>query len=176
LVDLKAVRHRCETAVEDLDLFPPLNVDALAEQISARRGRPLHLFRKSTSLGPCGMWLSMPTADYVFFEANTSGWHRDHIILHELGHLVNDHQASDVIDEDTIRELLPHLNSAMVQRVLGRMSYSAVEEQEAEVFASVVRERVGVSAPVLPAAADPGISGVLGRLHSTLGGLGRRRG
>jgi len=80
--------------------------------------------------------------DYVFYEPETSQLHREHIILHELGHLLCEHQPTEVIDEEVIAQLFPDLNPTVVHRVLGRTTYTAVEEQEAEMVASLVRERV----------------------------------
>ena len=68
--------------------------------------------------------------------------HREHIILHELGHLLCEHQPTEVIDQEVVAQLFPHLNPAVVQRVLGRTTYTAIEEQEAEMLASLVRGRV----------------------------------
>jgi len=97
---------------------------------------------KQTRLGPCGVWLSLPEVDYVFYERETSQLHREHIILHELGHLLCEHQPTEVIDEEVIAKLFPHLNPTVVHRVLGRTTYTAIEEQEAEMIASLVRGRV----------------------------------
>jgi hypothetical protein len=97
---------------------------------------------KDTRLGPCGVWISLPDVDYVFYEAETSQLHREHIILHELGHLLCEHQPTEVVDEEVIAQLFPNLNSTVVHSVLGRTTYTAVEEREAEMVASLVRERV----------------------------------
>jgi hypothetical protein len=79
----------------------------------------------------------MPSADYVFFENATSPLHREHIILHELGHLLRDHAPKEIIDNRVLRLLLPTLDIDVIRRVMGRTSYSAVEEQEAEMIASL---------------------------------------
>ncbi|OLF10814.1 ImmA/IrrE family metallo-endopeptidase [Actinophytocola xanthii] len=89
----------------------------------------------------CGLWLGTASADFIFYEAHTSSAHQDHIILHELGHvLCHEHDGS--LDEDLLRTLFPALSPALVHQALGRTRYSAVEEQEAEVFAYLVQERV----------------------------------
>jgi hypothetical protein len=56
----------------------------------------------------------------------------------------------------------------MIRRVLGRTSYSAAEEQEAEMIASIVLERTGRRAvrPPPPTRHDE----VIDRLTVTLGG------
>jgi hypothetical protein len=169
-VDFRPVRRRCELILRDVETPEPFEVDAFARVVSRRRGRRLQLIPKGTDLGPCGVWLALPEADYVFFEADTSGLHREHIILHELGHLLGDHQVSQVVDDRTLHALLPSLDLSMVRRVLGRTSYSAVEEQEAEMIASLVLERAGRTPRPRPRTGKPEMSAVLDKLESTLSG------
>ena len=166
-MDLRTVRKRCETTLKSVTIPDPFEVREFADVVSRRRGRPLHLLAKQTSLGPCGVWLSMPTADYVFYEPNTSALHRDHIVLHELGHLLREHEPSESMDEAVLRELFPGLAVDVVKRVLGRTSYSAVEEQEAEMIASIVTEVVHRRGLFEVAAVADG--GLTDRLQSTLG-------
>jgi hypothetical protein len=168
-MDIKALRRRCEHVLDGVDIPDPFDVDTFASTIAGRRQRPLHLLPKQTPVGPCGVWLAMPEADYVFYENGTSAVHREHIILHELGHLLGEHEAHETIDDDVLRELFPQLDPAMVRRVLGRTSYSAAEEQEAEMIASMVLERVGRRGPVSAARATKH-GDVIDRLTVTLGG------
>jgi hypothetical protein len=104
----------------------------------------------------------------VFYEPQTSALHQQHIILHELGHLLHDHEPSERVDDEVLAELFPTLDANMVRRVLGRTSYTAVEEQEAEMIASLLSER----AQRRPAAPGP-LAGtddvVVDRLWSALG-------
>lgn len=141
-MSLRSIRKQCESALEGVPVPNPFDINDFCRVISARRGRALHLVPKQTRLGPCGVWLSLPDVDYVFYEPETSQLHREHIILHELGHLLCEHQPTEVIDEEVIAQLFPDLNPTVVHRVLGRTTYTAVEEQEAEMVASLVRERV----------------------------------
>ena len=142
MMRLRSIRRQCESALEGVPVPNPFDINEFCRVISARRGRPLYLVPKQTRLGPCGVWLSLPDVDYVFYERETSQLHREHIILHELGHLLCEHQPTEVIDEEVISKLFPHLDPTVVHRVLGRTTYSAIEEQEAEMLASLVRGRV----------------------------------
>ena len=141
-MSLRSIRKQCESALQGVPVPNPFDINDFCRVISARRGRALHLVPKQTRLGPCGVWLSLPDVDYVFYEPETSQLHREHIILHELGHLLCEHQPTEVIDDEVITQLFPDLNPTVVHRVLGRTTYTAVEEQEAEMVASLVRERV----------------------------------
>ena len=166
-MNLRSVRKRCETTLKSVTIPDPFDVNEFAQVISQRRGRPLHLLAKQTSLGPCGVWLAMPTADYVLYELNTSALHRDHIVLHELGHLLQKHEPNESMDEAVLRELFPGRTVEVVKRVLGRTSYSAVEEQEAEMIASIVTEWVHQRGRTEVAPRADG--SLTDRLQSTLG-------
>lgn len=155
----------------------PFDVRALCDRIGQARGRPIHLLPLALPTGsPCGLWLSTSSAEYVVYEERTSPLHREHIVLHELGHLLCDHEAAPVLGEDVSRLLLPNLDPRMVARVLGRTHYTAEEEQEAEMIASMIlqRARRGVPAPVRrtgpvpPHPSDHDGADVVARIESSL--------
>lgn len=175
-MDLRSVQRRCEATLREVEVPDPFDVEEFAHVVSRRRGRPLTLLPKQTSLGPCGVWLALPHADYVFYEPHTSAMHRQHIILHELGHLLRAHEPTESLDAGVLAELFPTLGAEMVRRVLGRTSYSAVEEQEAEMVASLVQHAVDrPSGTATPSGQDPD-GRVQERLQMALGpqrGLGR---
>jgi hypothetical protein len=172
-VNLKTLRQRCEHLLREVEVPDPFDVHAFADAISHRRGRPLRLLTKSSPLGPCGMWLALPDADLVFYEAATSRLHREHIIVHELAHLLAAHEPSEPLDSALLSSLLPSLDAAVVRRVLARTTYSAVEEQEAEMIASLVLQRAGTNAPATGGPDDA--TDVVHRLDVTFGGPGTRR-
>jgi hypothetical protein len=175
-MDLRAVRRRCESTLRDVSAPSPFDVRAFTATVSEKRGRPIHLLPKSARIGPCGVWLAMPSADYVFFENATSPLHREHIILHKLGHLLRDHAPAEVIDDRALRLLLPTLDIDVIRRVMGRTNYTAVEEQEAEMIASLVLDRVAVRAAPEDVVSDSEVAAVIGRLESTLCHPGQQNG
>lgn len=175
-MSLKALRQRCERLLRDVEIPNPFDVDVFADSVSRRRGRPVRLLAKTTPLGPCGLWLALPSADWVFYEDGTSRLHRDHIIVHELAHLLAAHEPAERLDPGPLAALLPDLDPTMVQRVLSRSAYAAVEEQEAEMIATLVLQRAGRSTPMDPSGPEPPKDAdVLARLDATLGGTRPRR-
>lgn len=140
-MDLRTVRRRCERRLQELDLPRPFTTEALARSLAEQRGRPLHLLPKGPGGGPCGVWFALEGSDYVFYDATTQGLHREHIVAHELAHLMWDHGSSDPIAPAVVAALLPDLDPGAVRRMLSRSSYSSVEEQEAEVLASLVLQQ-----------------------------------
>lgn len=163
-MSLRNVRRQCEQKLKGVDIPVPFDGKAFRDVVAQRRGRPIHLVAKGDSVGPCGIWLSLPKSDYVFYESSTSPMHRDHIIAHELGHLLCDHVSHETLDDEVIRALMPDLDVDVVRKVMARTTYTAAEEQEAEMIASLVLERSGH-----PPTLDSGGDIVLDRLHRTLG-------
>jgi hypothetical protein len=86
------------------------------------------------------VWLETETEDFVFYESNTSRLHQDHIVLHEIGHIVRRHTATDLLPDSVFEGLFPDLDRSTVRRLLGRSSYSSRQEQEAETVAGILRE------------------------------------
>lgn len=141
--DLKHLRRVSDAALARLDLPDGCGIATLMEHLSADRGRPIRLVPLSLGVKtPCGMWLATDTFDVIIVEAETSRLHQDHIIAHELAHMLCHHRDSAGFDTATMRELMPHLDPGRVREMMGRTSYSTTEEQEAEIVASLILERV----------------------------------
>ncbi|MEU9004035.1 hypothetical protein ACFWBI_20470 [Streptomyces sp. NPDC059982] len=149
-----------------LDVHPPLNVEELCQALSRSRGR--HIELRSYPLptpGPVGLWLETRSADLIVFQRETTPLHQDHIILHEVGHILADHRPeSATMQWDG---LLPGLNSDAIGRVLQRCSYNTEQEREAELIATIILEWASVLDRVLPPRhEDPSTR----RIQAALGG------
>lgn len=138
---VRAVLRRCQQVLRTIDLPDPFDLESCARIVGARRGRPIRLVPENTPLGPCGLCLALPDTDVVFYEDTTTVVHRDHVIVHELAHLLCGQEPDQELDPHTLAALLPRLDPTMVRSVLGRSAYTDAEEQEAEVMASLVLER-----------------------------------
>ncbi|MDF5757913.1 hypothetical protein [Spongiactinospora sp. TRM90649] len=162
----KRLRRRCEDRLSDLTLPVPFLVRGLCASVAEERSRPIHLLPMTGKPGVLGLWVATETADLIFYEEATTPPHQDHIILHELSHLLCDHYREPLPAVEQALALLPNLDPAMVLRMLGRTAhtaYTAVEEQEAELLASLIQQRarrapraarLGASARRLIAALD----------------------
>ena len=152
------LRKRCAALVRDLPMPVPFDAPALCAAVAERRGRPIRLVPMAGLTGVCGLWVATATTDLIFYEQVTTPPHREHIILHELSHVLCDHPSSSLGTQ--VEELLPSLDPEMVQRVLGRAGYTSEEEREAELLASLIRQRArshagGTLADRLHDALDP---------------------
>jgi hypothetical protein len=167
-MELKTLRRRCEARLRELDLPAPFSARAFSHSLAARRGRPIRLQPLESPAGLTGAWVATTTADYIFYEEATSPLHQRHIILHELSHLLCGHDAVPVLETEFSQLLLPDLQADMVERVLRRAAYSNEEEQEAELLASLILERVAASPPPDAPALDPDAAALLSRLEASL--------
>ncbi|MEW2413216.1 hypothetical protein AB0953_05780 [Streptomyces sp. NPDC046866] len=152
-----SLRKRCEKILGHLDLTHPFSLDALCARIAEQRGRPIRLHplpKEAAESGVCGLWVGTAGVDYVFYETQTTPLHREHIVLHELGHILFGHHSLEGEEND-----------GQAPVVLGRTNYTTRQEQEAEMLASMIRIRT--AAPCPQTAAEP--RGTLARLESAMG-------
>jgi hypothetical protein len=136
---MMGLRHRSEQRLRGIRVPAPFDLDAFCGEVAARRGRPL-IRRPVAGLSaeaPCGLWIATDKADHVFYDPGTSPLHAEHIVLHELAHILSGHSGVD----GSIAKLFPDLDPATVRRVLGRVSYTTAQEREAEMMASLIRGR-----------------------------------
>lgn len=130
--------------LRDQGLRPPQPFDAelLCARVGDCLGQPITLVAVPMPAGaPSGITLFTDSGPIIAYEQGTSRVHQDHIIAHELGHVLLDHRSSALDDEMATRLLLPGLRPTLVHRVLHRTgAYSRQEEQEAEMMATVLLE------------------------------------
>ncbi|MEV3853130.1 hypothetical protein AB0J38_02265 [Streptomyces sp. NPDC050095] len=88
-------------------------------------------------------------ADLIIFQRETTPLHQDHIVLHEVGHILADHQGLPV-QADQWKGMLPGLGEGAIQRVLQRCTYGTQEEREAEMVATIIGEWASVLDQVTP--------------------------
>lgn len=143
MTTLARLRRRCETRVAAIELPRPFDIDAFCAQVAAERNRPIRVCALPSTAhagAPCGAWLQTATTDWVFVEQSTSRFHRDHIVLHELAHMLCGHQGAGPLDESFVATLAPDAVGA-IRHILGRTDYSTEAEQEAEMTARLILAR-----------------------------------
>ncbi|WP_405487049.1 hypothetical protein [Streptomyces sp. NBC_00096] len=161
-----SLRKRCESILSRLELPHPFSLDGLCDRIAEQRGRPIRLHplpKEAAESGVCGLWVGTASVDYVFYEAQTTPLHREHIVLHEIGHILFGHHSLEAEEA-----------GGDVPTVLGRTNYTTRQEREAEMLASMIRIRTGSRGPHLGHGA-PGRD-TLARLESAMGYERRGRG
>lgn len=125
----------------------PWNRDVFIARVAEMRGRPISLIPTETAAlagSPCGLWLTRDDDDLILHEIGTSEYHIDQIVCHEIGHMMLGHGRTRAFDSDRDREVemcqkvLPDIDPAAVNAVLGRTDFASDQERDAEMFASVL--------------------------------------
>ncbi|MET7765714.1 hypothetical protein ABZS71_28220 [Streptomyces sp. NPDC005393] len=160
----RQIRKRCQALIDTLNLPRPFSVDALVQQLSARRGRPIriHTVPIGFATNACGLWISTNLSDDIYVEEKATKFHQEHIILHEIGHILFGHGITDQETRGALTTLLPGLSYDLISRVLARTNYTTEQEQEAELVASLIHAAAGTLARSLS-------TGVRGELEAALG-------
>ncbi|MBV9845049.1 MAG: hypothetical protein JOZ47_08270 [Kutzneria sp.] len=163
----RELRKRCRRLLQDLDVRPPLDVEELCRRLAACRGRPIKLVPYPIEVpGPFGLWFMTDTADFIFYQQQTTRPHQHHIILHEIGHMIADH-PSDEADTDALVAIMGHTPRGEVSRSLRRTCYDSDYEREAELIATIILEWASVLDAV-PGETRTGDGPALDRLGTSL--------
>ncbi|MFJ4654789.1 hypothetical protein ACIP5Y_26245 [Nocardia sp. NPDC088792] len=134
------LRRGVKQLLRQLDIGAPLDVRLLCERLSEHRGRTIKLVPYPLPTpGAFGLWIGTHTDDYVLYQRDTTPAHQEHIILHELGHIISEH-GGDEDDDDLWGQIFPDIPTRVVQRMLRREGYGVVAEREAEMVATVIKE------------------------------------
>ncbi|RZQ59599.1 ImmA/IrrE family metallo-endopeptidase [Amycolatopsis suaedae] len=140
---MKQLRRQCEARLAALNIPEGLTVTELCAHIGKQRGRAIQLVStKMEASNPCGIWVAAADTDFVFYDAETSKPHQEHIIVHELGHMICGHRGNGELDDDTARLFFPDLDPDLVRSYLKRTSYANDQELEAELMASAILEKI----------------------------------
>ncbi|MFM9370969.1 hypothetical protein [Streptomyces sp. Da 82-17] len=60
----------------------------LCAELARANGRPLTLHAVDLPEFPFGMWIDDGRGDRILYRSSAAGYHRDHIVLHEICHLL----------------------------------------------------------------------------------------
>lgn len=163
-------RLECEALVASLDVPEPFDLAEFCAGLGRQFEREIVLLSHEMAIGGlCGTWMRTAKADYVFYEADTSQLHQQHIVFHELGHILRRHVPGKELSKDLVRTLAPGIKVSDVFRVLGRDSYNDDDEFEAELTASLIQRRINLQPPrEAPRATDPSASDIIARISTSL--------
>ncbi|GAA2245022.1 hypothetical protein GCM10010232_35070 [Streptomyces amakusaensis] len=148
------LQRDCRRFVRDLDLPPEESVRDLIPVVEELSGYPIRLLPAPSDGGReglCGMWLRTTEGiDYIFVDEGTSRAHQDHILAHEMAHILRDHQGSlpllppaSLPEQNPVADrLVTTIDPAVVKMMLGRTSYEYRDEREAELIGSYLQRHV----------------------------------
>jgi hypothetical protein len=138
----KQLWRRCRELADSVPMPVPFSPDTFVDAVATHRDRRIELMPVPATVGaPCGLLMTTDRADYILYPVNTTELHQQHILMHEVAHLLCGHTGTAEIDAAATRALMPNLSPELVQRVLGRTVYAEAEEHEAELLASLIAQR-----------------------------------
>lgn len=121
------------------------DIESFRAVLERIRERPVYLVPFTLGAGLLGLWIDTDTADYIFYEQNTTPYHQRHIVLHEGSHILRGHTGIAI--PELVSSLPLRLDPKLIRSLLGRSVYSEHEEAEAEVLATLIEEDMELSAP-----------------------------
>jgi hypothetical protein len=171
----KATDRRCSDLIVQLHqekVIPfPFSIEEFLSRFQSWRGRHIRLEQVNVDQLaadlPCGTLVRTTTTDYIYCLPGITPLHREHIIVHEIAHMLFEHESS--VSVSALGPILfPDLDPRLIQQVLCRAAYTTKEELEAEIFASLFLQqthRSSSSASRTPPASAP----VLDRVENAWG-------
>lgn len=139
---LVGLRRRLRSELRAAGVEGPVPMAEICSRLGERRGKPIRLMAFPLEVpGPFGLWIKTASADIIVYQGTGTTWfHQQHIIAHELGHVLADH-PSDEGDDTVWAQLLPDIPPDVIRRTLRRRtSYGNEYEKEAEALATVLLE------------------------------------
>ncbi len=147
------VHAACEDRLSELlPLLPHrFSEEELVQAVSTLIGRPIYVeARDMKGKFACGLRERYAGREVISFERNASPLHRCQIICHELGHILCGHPGSIRLGDIPSDEELADKTDWSILGISARTSYESQDEQEAELMASLLIQRM-YRATVMPA-------------------------
>ncbi|WP_420879004.1 hypothetical protein [Rhodococcus sp. (in: high G+C Gram-positive bacteria)] len=157
-----AAREAAERILRDLPLSRPWSLDRFIADLSIRNNRPIEILTIPDGTGQfeddegnkiTGAWIPSARMDHIFVTSQAAGAYREHIICHELAHVIFRHRAdtrsAEALQAAYLRRLMPNIHPDHMKTLLP----SAVCRHRAVLVDPIEREAEWL-ATLLMAAAD----------------------
>ena len=140
----RRLRRRVRRLLRELGIQPPMHVSDLCQRLGEHRNRPIRLVAWDFPVpGPFGLWISRADDEVIFYQKETTRVHQDHIILHEIGHILADHHdgaAADAVFAVPPAESPHDSRDLLAVPGLRRTCYAQETEREAELVATIIQQ------------------------------------
>lgn len=160
----REIKTELQQFLNDLDYdFAHFSIGGFADWIAAQRQRPIILHPMPLPPELFGAWIRAERADYVFYDNGPFQLHATHILLHELSHILLNHQTAPFANElcRWVEQGLTSTDPLQVQSAVATahglcrsVSYSDIQELEAETLSRLIQSRIfklaGLAALIQP--------------------------
>lgn len=135
--------RRVNTLLSYVELPQPWSMNTFLDRLESHRNRQidLHGFIWTPDLGSTGAWEAHEDHDVIAYPENTVAAHQDFIILHEVGHMISDHDRQCVLASIDAQNLAPTLGSAAFGHLLTSEGFVRAEA-EADMIATLLLARI----------------------------------
>ncbi|MFF5638508.1 hypothetical protein [Streptomyces sp. NPDC012825] len=145
-----ATRQARRLINRDLGLMGASDLAAVVRAIEEKRGKRIITVQVPLPPEVSAFCVRGHDREYVVVDARAGELTRAHATLHELFHLWEEHPEEDgghdlEMDEAAVRLLLPGLKPRAVLKVLTRSHYAERAELGAEMFATIMLQRLQLS-------------------------------
>lgn len=164
---------RVRAVLQVAPLPVPWDVDVWIDRLERVRGRGIDLCEVPWSVGEStGAWQARPDHDVIAYPSNTGPLHQDHVILHEIGHVISEHRGECVLSVADAQRRAPDLAPTALAHLLDRVSVGS-EEREAEMIAILLLAHIAGQDRRRPARrpADRQVAATLERVTTTFDDL-----
>ncbi|GAB2508342.1 hypothetical protein [Nocardia heshunensis] len=134
---------RLESLIAGLSIPDPWDLIRFVDAVAAQRGKPISLVGRSglKAAGfPCGLLAETEELTLIVYEERSSRYMVEHTVLHEIGHLLLDHEGERIHDAlgDYLGGLVGPGSLARMETALARGVFGTAKELEAEAFANLI--------------------------------------
>ena len=136
------LRKRLKQVISDLGLEHRYTIHDIQVRVLTNRRRRLEIYRVSDlPIEFTGLWAATPTCDVIMCPSQASQAHIEHIILHEIAHMLLGHRPTISGDAAIIKQYLEQVKPD-AQAVQTRGAYDQRQEVEAEELALLLAAKL----------------------------------
>lgn len=144
-------RRTPQTVVDQLQLTSQVSFESLLKTVEAAHGKPItvRLVPDSTLRGVSGLWLETEVKSHILVPQNHTELHRMHVICHEFGHILLQHQSCEGL-AGSMPSVFNHVGQKKgIKRMLARSPHWNEVEKAAEEVAYLL-SRILLEKPAAP--------------------------
>ncbi|AYF77369.1 ImmA/IrrE family metallo-endopeptidase [Nocardia yunnanensis] len=134
---------RLESLIANLVIPEPWDLRRFVDTLAEQRGKPIALVGRSglRAAGfPCGLLAETEELTLIVYEERSSRYMVEHTVLHEIGHLLLDHEGERIHAAlgDYLGGLVGPAALTRLETALARGVFGTAKELEAEAFANLI--------------------------------------
>lgn len=144
------------------------HLDDLITEVSRRRNRPITIYEMPPNPElSATMWIATPDGDWLCIQSGLAPFHRTHVTLHEIGHIVLGH-VNPTMDTDDPTKMMQHCDTRLLESALRRSLTDSQWEREAEQFALLTSPRA-ITTMTATATAPDDVTAAIDRFAVAMG-------